>query len=367
MKAKILGIGGAGNKAVQALVASGVVDIDDCILVNSTSKDFPKDFDGKMIIMNPKGEGGCGKERAIGRDYAIRLIKDGKLNIDLKDYTTVIVVASMTGGTGSGSSCIIAKFMKEVLNRNVHIIGFTGFDEDVRELSNTIEFFKEMDSKLVIQTISNASFLDEAGGNKFKAEQLANVELCKRIAILTGKDFIASSQNIDDTDILKVSNTSGYMTVESAYLDKPLVDVEDFNKVVKQMIYNSHSIKSKNPGAIRIGVILNIRPESEDAIDYSFSLIKEAYGNPYECFQQKQWDGKREYIQFIVSGMQMPLEEVQKIYDRYNEAFQKVQQGNDQFYKAVDSMNLDPSAGRFDMIKPVEKGMSIEAFLNENK
>ena len=367
MKAIYIGCGAAGNKSLISLISTGVADINDCIMINSTSKDFPKEFDGKKIVMNPKGEGGCGKERTIAHEYALKLIKEGMLNIPMNDYTTVIIIGSCEGGTGSGSIPILGQFFAKVYNRNVHIIGFTGFEEDVRGLSNTIEFFKEMDSSLVIQTISNASFLQEAGGNKFKAEQLANVELCKRIAILTGKDFIASSQNIDDTDILKVSNTSGYMTVESAYLDKPLVDVEDFNKVVKQMIYNSHSIKSKNPGAIRIGVILNIRPESEDAIDYSFSLIKEAYGNPYECFQQKQWDGKREYIQFIVSGMQMPLEEVQKIYDRYNEAFQKVQQGNDQFYKAVDSMNLDPSAGRFDMIKPVEKGMSIEAFLNENK
>ena len=289
------------------------------------------------------------------------------LNLPVKDYTTVIVCTSVEGGTGSGSAPIIAKFFKDVLNRNVHIIAFTCFEEDVRGLSNTIEFFKEMDSKLIVQAISNSSFLSEAEGNKFKAEQLANEEMCRRIAILIGKNFIVSSQNIDDTDILKVSNTSGYMTVEEKYLAKPLESVEDFNKVVKAMIYNSHSIKSKNPGAIRIGVILNIQPASEDAVDYSFSLIKNAYGNPYECFQQKQWDGKREYIQFIISGMQMPIDEVQEIFDRYNEAFAKVQQGNDAFYQTVNGMTLDPSAGRFDMIKPVSGGMSIENFLNENK
>ena len=366
ISALILGCGAAGNKAVTAMVASGIVDVDDCILINSTSKDFPIDFDGKKIVMSPR-DTGCGKERKISKEYTLKLIKDGMLNIPVDKYTTVIIVGSCCGGTGSGSICTLGRFFAEVYNRNVHIVAFTGFEEDVRELSNTIEFFKEIDSKLVVHAISNASFLQEANGNKYKAEQLANVELCKRIAIITGKNFIASSQNIDDTDILKVSNTSGYMTVEEAYLDKPLVNVDDFNKVVKQMIYNSHSIKSKNPGAIRIGIILNLRPESEDAVDYSFQLIKEAYGNPYECFQQKQWDGKREYIQFIVSGMQMPLDAIQEIFDRYNEAFKRVQTQNDQFYQAVAGMNLDPSAGRFDMIKPVEKGMSIEAFLKENK
>jgi len=365
MRCLMLGLGAAGNKAICAAIAAGVVDVDDTVLINSTSKDFPKEYKGKKIVMSSK-DTGCGKERAIAKEYAIRLIKDGELTMDLKDYSTVILVCSIGGGTGSGSTPIIAKFFKDVMNRNVHIIAFTGFEEDVRELSNSIEFFKEMDSKIIVQAISNSSFLKEADGNKFKAEQMANEEMCKRIAILTGQNFIESSQNIDDTDILKVSNTSGYMTVEGHYLSKPLVDIDDFNKIIKEMIYNSHSIKSKNPGAIRIGVILNITPESEDAIDYSFQMLKDTYGHPFECFQQKQWDGKKEYIQYIVSGMNMPLDEVQEIFDRYNEAFKKVQQDNDQFYQAINGMNLDPSAGRFDMIKPVEKGMSIEAFLNAN-
>ena len=366
MKAMLIGVGACGNKAVCTAIENNVVSVEDTVLINSTSKDFPKEYTGKKIIMSPN-DTGCGKERATARDFAIRLIKDGEMNLPMKDYTTVVVVTSLEGGSGSGASCILAKFCHDVLNRNVHVIGFTGFEEDVRGLSNTIEFFKELDSKLIIQTISNASFLKEADGNKFKAEQLANLEMCKRIAILTGQNFIASSQNIDDTDILKVSNTSGYMTVEEHYLPKPLVDVDDFNKIVKEMIYNSHSIKSKNPGAIRIGVILNIKPESEDAIDYSFQMLKDTYGHPYECFMQKQWDGKKEYIQFIISGMQMPLDEVQEIFDRYNEAYNKVQQGNDQFYKAVNEMNLADGADKFNMIKPVEKGMSIESFLNQNK
>ena len=366
MKAMLIGVGACGNKAVCAAIENNVINVEDTVLINSTSKDFPKEYTGKKIIMSDKNVG-CGKERATAREYAIKLIKDGELNLSMKDYTTVILVASTEGGTGSGSIGLLSRFCHDVLNRNVHIIGFTGFEEDVRGLSNTIEFFKELDSKLIIQTISNASFLKEADGNKFKAEQLANLEMCRRISIITGQNFIDSSQNIDDTDILKVSNTSGYMTVEEHYLEKPLMDVDDFNKVIKEMIYNSHSIKSKNPGAIRIGVILNIRPESEDAIDYSFQLLKDTYGHPYEAFQQKQWDGKKEYIQYIISGMQMPLDEVQEIFDRYNEAYKKVQQGNDQFYQAVNEMNLAEGADRFNMIKPVEKGMSIESFLNANK
>ena len=362
MKVLLIGIGAAGNKAVVQAIEDKVIAEEDSIIINSTDKDFPKEFNGKKMILSPNNQG-CGKERATAYAFTKALIENDTLNINCSKYTTVIVCASVEGGTGSGSAPLIAKYFKHVHNRNVHVIAFIGFEDDPRALSNTVEFFKELESDLIVQTIRNASFMKQAGGNKFKAEELANKEMSKRIKIITGQQFINSEQNIDDTDILKVSNTAGYMTVEEKYLDKNLETVEDFNKVVKNMIYNSHSIKSNNPKAIRIGVILNIEPSSEDAIDYTFTDITEAYGNPYEKYLQKQWDGDKEYIQWIVSGMQMPLDEIKEIYDRYLAESDKVQKDADTFFKTMETMQMDSTNSRFDMIKPEEKKMSKDAFL----
>jgi len=362
MKVLLIGIGAAGNKAVVQAINDKVVSEEDSIIINSTDKDFPENFGGKKIILSPNNQG-CGKERATAFAFAKNLIQSDQLNIDCSKYTTVVVCASVEGGTGSGSAPLIAKYFKHVHNRNVHVIAFIGFEDDPRGLSNTVEFFKELESDLIVQTIRNASFMKQAGNNKFKAEELANKEMSKRIKIITGQNFIASEQNIDDTDILKVSNTSGYMTVEEKYLDKNLETVDDFNKVVKNMVYNSHSIKSNSPNAIRIGIILNIDPNSEDAIDYSFKDIKDSYGLPYETYLQKQWDGDREYIQWIVSGMQMPLDEIKEIYDRYLAESDKVQKDADAFFKTMEGMQMDSSNNRFDMIKPEEKKMSVKDFL----
>lgn len=365
MKTLLVGIGAAGNKAVVNAVEKGIVKDEDAIIINSTSKDFPDSFKGKKIVLTDN-DTGCGKERSVAKDYSITAIKSGKLNIEsVNAYTTIIVVTSVEGGTGSGATPIIAKFFNQVYRKNVHIIAFTGFEEDVRGLGNTVEFFQEVDSNLIIQTIKNSSFLRLAGGNKFKAEQLANDEMSKRIRILTGQDFIVSNQNIDDTDILKVSNTAGFMTVEQSIIDKPLVDQDDFNKLVKKMIYDSKSIKSKEPGAIRMGVILNIDPSTEDAIDYSFASIKEAYGNPYECFMQKQWDEKKEYVAFIVSGMQLPIDEMKNVYDRYKEQTNKVNKNSDIFFKEMQDMQLDDKDKKFNMIKPVEHGVNLSDFMKQ--
>ena len=365
MNTILIGVGAAGNKAVQEAIDCNLYKEEETIMVNSTSKDFPSEYNGNKIILSPD-DTGCGKERSIAKEYCLNAIKNGKFNINIdSEYEIVIICTSVEGGTGSGSTPIIAKFFNQVMRKNVHIIAFTGFEEDVRGLANTVEFFQEVESNIIIQTISNASFLNQANMNKFKAEELADKEMCKRIRVLTGKDFINSKQNIDDTDIKKVSNTSGYMTVEYEQLRKPLVDQDDFNRIIKKMIYNSHSIKSKDPGCNRLGVILNISPDSEDAIDYTFSDIINTYGMPYEKFLQEQWDGKKEYIAFIVSGMQMPLEEIKSVYERYKEQTERVNKESDNFFKEMNELSLNDEDKKFDMIKNKSAGIELGDFLNQ--
>ena len=317
MKALLIGIGAAGNKAVVTAIEKGTMAVEDTAIVNSTSKDFPKDYQGTKIVLSAT-DTGCGKERAVSKTYTKKAIGDGKFNFNdrMSEYTTVIICTSVEGGTGSGATPTVAKFFNKVYTKNVHIIAFTGFEDDVRGLANTVEFFKEIDPAIIVQTISNASYFAAAGQNKMKAEEMANVEMAERIRVLIGKDFIEGSQNIDDTDILKLSNTSGYMTVEKKYFSKSLETREDFEKIIKNMVYNSASIRSKDPSAIRLGVILNINVASEDAIDYSFTSLKAAYGNPFELYTQIQYDGKTEYIAYIASGMKMPIDEVTAIYDQ---------------------------------------------------
>lgn len=367
MKTLLIGVGAAGNKAVVNAVELGIMDVEDTMIINSTTKDFPKEYTGKKIVLT-NGNTGCGKEREIAKEYTKAAMSAGKFNFGdaIAEYVTVIIATSVEGGTGSGSTPIIAKLFNQVFIKNVHIIAFTGFEEDVRGLSNTVEFFKEIDPAIIVQTISNASFLPAAAGNKLKAEELANKEMSTRISVLTGQDFIEGSQNIDDTDILKLSNTSGYMTVEKKEFTKSLETRDDFEKIIKNMVYNSASIKSTNPAAARLGVILNINPASEDAIDYTFSSLKSAYGNPFEFYIQVQWDGKKEYIAYIASGMKMPIDEITAIYERYKEQTSRISKNGDEFFAAMDEMNTLEEDSKFNMIKSASPGISLTDFLSNN-
>lgn len=349
MKFMFIGLGAAGNKAAVDLVKAGIAPAEDTILVNSTDKDFVNcDEVSNRVILNP-GNAGCGKERKVAKQYAEGAIKNDVIKIK-EGVTNILLVTSVEGGTGSGTTPTIAKYLKDK-GYTVHICAFIGFEDDVRGLQNTVEFFQEISKfEADIMTIRNVSFNEAAGFNKFKAEEMANQELVKRARILTGQNLIVSDQNIDDTDIHKVVSTAGYKTIEEIKFRDNLMDQEQFNKLCKSMIYNSHSLHSENPGQIRLGVILNIRPESEDAVDYSFNAFKEAYGMPFEMFFHKQYDGGEQYIQFISSGMKLPLDEVTKVYNRYKQETSRVDKSSDSFANTVGAFELDDMDSMFDMV-----------------
>lgn len=347
---KFIGVGAAGNKAILALVDAGIVTKEAVLLINSTKKDVPEDYSGAYIGLNNNG---CGKERNVAKEYAIQTMKSGTMEqyID-SSVDSILIACSVGGGTGSGASPIIGEYCNKVLGKHVHYIVFTGFEEDARELQNSVDFFNELNFDCDVQCIKNSLFLQISLGNKFRAEKMANDELVDRVHIMLGTDMIASEQNIDDTDMYKIINTTGYKTCERYDITENLVDTESFNKICKQMIYNSKSLKSNEPGQIRMGVIINLSPESDDAIDFSFNILKDAYGIPYECFTHKQWDGKQQFISFISSGMKLPIDEIKDIHNNYLEMTSKVDKGDDSFFQELNKLDKgEDDKNRFDMVR----------------
>ena len=362
----VIGTGAAGNKMVNSAIKAGAIDVDDTLLVNSTSKDFPEDYTGKKIVLSSTNTG-CGKERQLSKLYTTNAIKNGLFDINnfgSNKYTTVYIVSSVEGGTGSGSATILAQYFNQVHVLNAHIWAITSFGEDARGLSNTVEFFKEIKDNVIVHTISNSAFLSEEDGNKERAEDLANAEFVRRYNVISGNLLIPGSQNIDDTDIIKLSNSYGYTTVEYKELDKPLGDSSDYDKIIKRMIYESKSIKSIDPSATKIGVILNLKKESRNVLKDEYAVLQENYGTTFESFKHLQWDGKKEYIAYIIAGMKMPIDEITNIYDSYVARSSKINKDNDKFFAAVKDMGMLDEDKKFDMLQPTKKAISTEEFLS---
>ena len=349
MKTKIIGVGAAGNKAVVDAIIAGYPR-GMCLLLNSTFKDVPKGFEDISKIISQQ-YAGCGKESNIGYEIMEKALSSDVL--DLEEFfnasdAAVVVVSSTEGGTGCGGSTILGKYINQVFELPVHMFAFTGFEEDGRGLQNTIEYFQKLDDGLVVHTISNKKFLNGTT-NKIRAEKLANAEFVHRINILTGNIIKSSDQNIDDTDLYKLINQPGYSTIEFTTMDRPKNN-EQFNKILSTMIDDSPSL-SYDPSAKRIGVIMCIHEKTKDAVDFSFKVLREKMGNPYEIFQhiQEIEEGESEFIAVIASGMNLPTDEVKAIHDRYMNESSKVNKNKDTFFNQINSLKGNNEDAIFDM------------------
>lgn len=359
LNAKFIGVGAAGNKAVIQLLEQGVIQSSSCLLLNSTLTDVPEKY--KEFAIEFGDVKGCGKERNLAKEMIVDALSNHTVNLDAfldPEDKMVVIITSSEGGTGCGASSVIAQYMKEVINTNVQMFVFTGFEDDVRGLKNTVDWFHDLSEEYVVQAISNKSFLDEAKGNRKKAENLANQEFVKRVSTLLGQNIIASDNNIDDTDLYKIDTTPGFMTIEHCVLNK-IRSVEDFNNALENMMRETHSLDNER-SAKRIGIIINCGEKTQEFIDQGFEVIKDKYGEPYELFLHIQNYHDDEYVDIIVSGMKIPFDDVKTTYNKYKKQLESIDMKSDRFFK----QNFDTSdADALDMNSKVK----VYAEKNTNK
>lgn len=365
---KVIGCGAAGNKAAICLHKAGF-DINNITLVNSTPKDIPDDYRSNSIIFgshNAGALGGCGKEREVGKRLILQDMKAGQISIDsIIDANTnaAIIVSSTEGGSGSAVTPILAKYIYEVLGIPVITALFFGFNTDVRGMQNSIEICQELQNTYGVIGISNAKYLDEANGNKIKAEQLANEEFCKIVRILCGQDIKEGSQNIDDTDLYKLVVTPGYMCVGTTSL-KGVKNIEMFNKAVNAAIDESHLVETSAKSAKRIGAIFSIPSSMMDFVDYNADVLSQRYGTPYEMFTHIQDSPDNASVSWISAGMVLPINEVKEIFENYKKATEKVHKSADDFFSIIQNFEGNQQDGMFNMLSDAKKSAATSTAKN---
>ena len=348
---KIIGIGAAGNKAVWTAAVYKAIQMEDILLMNSTTKDFPKEATDKCALIS--NTGGCGKERTIGKEIMTRFLTNpDKVNQFAKNFigdneTHVVIVTSMAGGTGSGAANILGKFCKYELDCDVTIIAFRGFNEDIREISNTIEFLKELDKEFTVQIICNEHFMEESNGNKIEAEKRANINLAMRLSTMRGNRLVDSDQNIDSTDMYKIVTMPGYQQIEYSEI-KGVKNHEQMNKVIKDMIDTSCGLATIPSRDCIIGIMLNIKKDTLNWFDFQYQYFKKMYGNTNELFIHIQYiedsGDNDEWIRVIVSGLKLPIEELENLKLQYEQETQNSNDREDAFFSIAKSLNLNDNS-----------------------
>ena len=364
---KVIGAGAAGNKAAIDLISYGF-NPKDVIMINSTTKDIGENFSENSIIFGSSSNflGGCGKERTLGKRLILADMKAGAINFDNiidPDTNAVIIASSTEGGSGSAVTPIMAKYFKEVVGIPVIVVLFFGFNSDVRGMQNSIEIMQELSENYTIIGICNSKFLDK-NTSKPKAEAAANEKFVDIVRILSGTDIYPSSQNIDDTDLLKIVTTPGYMMVETVNVSK-CKNKDQITEAINATIDESKLMDINESGAKRIGAIYRIMEPMTDFIDFEAADLSFRYGVPYEMFTHIQNDDESNVIEWIVSGLPMPIDGVKEIYENYKKSSCEVNKKKDGFFDSISELKGNKEDDMFNMLSNSSNKKNKSSFFSE--
>ena len=152
-KIKVIGVGGAGNNAVDRLIESGLQSAE-YIVVNTDNQALARSKASNRIQIGVKlTKGlGAGADPTVGKAAA----EENKEAIQeaLKNTDLLFITAGMGGGTGTGAAPIIAKIAKEMKILTVAVVTLPFSFEAKRRMDNAMagieELRKSVDSIITI-------------------------------------------------------------------------------------------------------------------------------------------------------------------------------------------------------------------------
>lgn len=352
MELVCLGIGAGGNKAALQLLEDKVLSSNQIRLLNTTIKDIPDDIKRnhpEMIIQFPSELGGCAKEPGKGREAILNAITSGKIDFGEMiepDTKAVVLVTSTEGGTGSGATPLIVKVFQN-MNLPVHVFALIGFQDELKGTKNTLKFFKGMNDNVILHTIKNEEFLDYTK-NYISAEKAANKEFAQQVSILKGTNMIPCVQNIDDADLRKLINMTGYMDIQHISLSG-VKNQDTFNLKIQEAFDNIKCLEYDTSSKL-IGVIINADEKTQLAIDDKFEVVKRYAGQPIDIPRHIQYDPEQEeYIDIIISGLNFPEKAIREINKKYTLLKDKFNSSTNSFKDIFNDIDLDDEEDELNM------------------
>ena len=105
---KVFGVGGAGNNAINRMIAEGVGGVT-FVAVNCDAQDLEQSRADERIIIGERSTKrlGAGADPRLGEKAAIESLS--AIETAVADADMVFITAGMGGGTGSGAGPIVAR------------------------------------------------------------------------------------------------------------------------------------------------------------------------------------------------------------------------------------------------------------------
>ncbi len=250
---KVIGVGGAGNNAVNRMVESGIKGVE-FIAVNTDEQILEKSKAGTTIQIGEKITKGLGA--GANPDIGAQSAEENKSEITeaLRGADMVFVTAGMGGGTGTGAAPIVASVAKEMGILTIGIVTKPFTFEGKKRLSQAergIESLKgKVDTLVVIPNDKLLQIIDRKT-TMVEAFRMADDVLRQGVQGISDLIAIPGLVNLDFADVKTIMLNTGmaHMGIGSASGENRAEDA------AKQAI-QSPLLETSIEGAR--GVIINI-------------------------------------------------------------------------------------------------------------
>ena len=268
---KVIGVGGAGNNAVNRMIKSGVQGVE-FITINTDRQALKNSVAPNQIVIGEKiTKGfGAGANPSIGERSAEESIE--QIKAVLKGADMVFVTAGMGGGTGTGAAPVVARVAHEMGILTVGVVTKPFAFESKRRMDQALEGIEELrqyvDSLVVIPN-ERLKLVSDTRITLFNAFSIADDVLRRAVQSISELINVPGFINLDFADVKSIMTQSGlaHMSIGSA-------SGKDKAETAAKMAISSPLLETSIKGAT--GVIISISASPDvglEDVDMASSMI----------------------------------------------------------------------------------------------
>lgn len=274
---RVIGIGGAGNNAVNRMIEAEVQGVDFYVANTDAQVINASPADNRIILGKELSKGlGAGANPEIGKQAAIESEADIKAALNGADM--VFIAAGMGGGTGTGAAPIVARIAKECGALTIAIVTkpfkFEGRNRNAHAVVGIENLKKEVDAIIII---SNDKLLEVIGNIPVK-DSFKEADNILRQGVQTITDLIAVPAliNLDYADVRTIIEDKGNALFGIGMAKGEHKAKQAANKAISSPLLDDVAIKGAKNAIVNVtgGTTMTLT-DANIAVD----LVRDAAGN----------------------------------------------------------------------------------------
>ena len=347
----IIGIGNTGNQIASLAYEEKRIPV---IAVNSSEKDLETVSEAipKKLISDADGQSqGAGKNRQRAKKYLKDSIMGFLSSEDVQEFVTglnvLFIVSSTGGGTGSGTSLIMANIIGAMFpDVHVIVIGVLPvMNEALSAHVNTLEYLNELYTTLENQTYMLYDNDKHADMPSYKMMEYVNREVVEDIDVLRCTyNYTTRYDSIDEEDAKRLISFRGRIVVSRIedVKEKDLDSITLEDLLIKKIKTCSHVELQRDQKVAATGLIVNLSTNVSSDFDNHLPKVREFIGVPDHDFSHIYINDDRKMANnlfFIMSGLSAINDRIDKISDRIEEIEEKQRIREEE--NALDAMSIN--------------------------